>query len=105
MDRVRLDELPQRWDALAFLLPEPTTPVFGNDLVAVARDAAAKVARVFTGLRERGVAREPAQRFVLQSVVAMVPEDIGLLPARAVAVTKAPRTSTAAWSTLSHRSS
>ena len=76
-----LTDLPHRWEALAFLLPEPETPQFGNDLVSVTRDAAAKVARVFTGLRERGVAREPAQRFVLRSVVAMFAEDIGQLPA------------------------
>lgn len=79
-DRIKLDELPQRWDALAFLLPEPQTPVFGNDLVAVTRDAAGTVARVFRGLHERGIERGAAQRFVLQSVVAMFAEDIGLLP-------------------------
>lgn len=80
MDRVLLDELPQRWEALGFLLPDPVAPIFGNDLVAVTRDAAGKVARLFTGLHERGVDREQAQRFVLQSVMAMFAEDIGLLP-------------------------
>lgn len=82
MDRVGIDELPHRFDALGFLLPDPVSPVFGNDLVAVTRDAAAKVAGVFTGLHDRGIAREDAQRFVLQGVVAMFAEDIGLLPAR-----------------------
>ena len=80
MDRLRLDDLPRRWEVLGFLLPDPVPPVFGNDLVAVTRDAATKVARVFTGLNQRGVGREDAQRFVLQSVVAMFAEDIGLLP-------------------------
>lgn len=82
MDRVGIDELPHRFDALGFLLPDPVSPVFGNDLVVVTRDAAAKVAGVFTGLHDRGIAREDAQRFVLQGVVAMFAEDIGLLPAR-----------------------
>ncbi len=82
MDRVGIDELPQRFDTLGFLLPEPIAPVFGNDLVLVTREAAAKVARVFAGLHGRGVAREDAQRFVLQSVVAMFAEDIRLLPGR-----------------------
>lgn len=82
MDRIKIDHLPHRWEALGFLLPEPVTPVFGNDLVAVTRDAAAKVARVFTGLHHRGVDRDHAQRFVLQSVMAMFAEDIGLLPGR-----------------------
>ena len=48
----------------------------------LARDAAyaAKVARVFAGLRNRGIERDHAQRFVLQSVMAMFAEDIRLLP-------------------------
>ena len=82
MDRVKIDELPNRWEALGFLLPEPVAPIFGNDLVAVTRDAAGKVARVFTGLHNRGIDRDHAQRFVLQSVVAMFAEDIRLLPGR-----------------------
>jgi hypothetical protein len=80
MDRVKIDDLPNRWEALAFLLPHPVAPVFGNNLVAVTRDAAAKVARVFAGLRNRGIGRDQAQRFVLQSVMAMFAEDIRLLP-------------------------
>lgn len=82
IDRLDLDDLPHRWEPLAFLLPEPTAPVFGNDLVAVTRDAAARVARVFAGLHDRGIERESAQRFVLQTVMAMFAEDIGLLPGR-----------------------
>ena len=81
MDRVKIDDLPHRWEALSFLLPEAPPPVFGNDLVAVTRDAATSVAKVFRGLRERGIDRLDAQRFVLQSVMAMFAEDIGLLPA------------------------
>ncbi len=82
MDRVKLDDLVQRVDALAFLLPQEEKPVFGNDLVAVTRDAAATVARVFRALHERGIERKQAQRFVLQAVVAMFSEDVGLLPAK-----------------------
>jgi len=80
VDRVRLEELPRRWEALAFLLPQPATPSFGNDLVAVTRDAAADVAEVFVSMRERGVPTEIAQRYVLQCVMGMFAEDIGLLP-------------------------
>lgn len=80
VDRVRLDDLSQRWESLAFLLPREGRPVFGNDLVAVTRAAAAGVARVFQSMRARGVPRRDAQRFVLQSVMAMFSEDIGLLP-------------------------
>jgi hypothetical protein len=82
VDRVKLNDLPTRSEALAFMLPEPAQPIFGNDLVAVTRDAAAKVARVFRELHDRGIERVTAQRFVLQSVIAMFGEDIGLLPAK-----------------------
>ncbi|WP_405417453.1 DNA methyltransferase [Pseudonocardia alni] len=80
MDKIALADLPQRWEALAFLLPEPEAPSFGNDLVAVTRHAAATVAGVFRQLHERGIDRTTAQHFVLQSVMAMFAEDIGLLP-------------------------
>ncbi|WP_371100733.1 DNA methyltransferase [Streptomyces sp. PU_AKi4] len=80
MDRVPLGKLTQKWDALAFLLPQEQKPSFGNDLVAVTREAAAQVTSVFRTLRERSIERVQAQRFVLQSVMAMFAQDIGLLP-------------------------
>jgi SAM-dependent methyltransferase len=80
VDRVALEELPQRYPALNFLFPEDPKPQFGNDRVAVTRAAAAKVARVFNSLTDRDVDREKAQRFVLQCVVALFSEDIELLP-------------------------
>lgn len=80
MDRVKINDLSARSDALAFLLPDPVTPVFQHNLVGVTRDAAADVAHVFTALVERGAERLDAQRFVLQCVMAMFSEDIGLLP-------------------------
>ena len=80
MDRVSIDQLVQKWDALAFLLPEEHKPSFGNDLVAVTREAASQVASVFTLLRGRGISRSNAQHFVLQSVMAMFSQGIGLLP-------------------------
>lgn len=79
---VALADLAARWEALAFLLPEPREPVFGNDLVAVTRQAAMSVTAVFRSLTERGIGARHAQRFILQCVVAMFSEDIGLLPAR-----------------------
>lgn len=80
VDRVTLEELPQRYPALNFLFPEDPKPQFGNDRVAVTRAAANKVARVFNSLTDRGIERERAQRFVLQCVVALFSEDIELLP-------------------------
>jgi hypothetical protein len=56
------------------------TPSFGNDLVAVTRETAAVVSAIFNRQVERGVDRELAQRFILQAVMAMCAEDMGLLP-------------------------
>jgi hypothetical protein len=80
MDTVRVDELPGRFEALSFLLPQEQAPIFRHNLVGVTREAAADVARVFKGLVARGADRAAAQRFVLQAVMAMFSEDIGLLP-------------------------
>lgn len=81
VDRVALVDLPRRWEAMSFLLPEDDVPpVFGNDLVAVTRDAAATIARMTNGMIDRGVDRAVAQRFTMQALVAMFAEDVGLLP-------------------------
>jgi SAM-dependent methyltransferase len=80
VDRVTLDDLADRATALAFMLPEPAEPIFRNNLVGVTREAAAQAAKVFRSMVERGVERDHAQRFVLQSVMAMFSEDIALLP-------------------------
>ncbi|QMU68113.1 DNA methyltransferase [Streptacidiphilus sp. P02-A3a] len=80
MDRIPIEQLAQRWDGLSFLLPIEQRPSFGNDLVAVTREAAAQVASVFGMLRERNIDRIQAQRFVLQCVMTMFAQDISLLP-------------------------
>lgn len=84
VDVVTIADLPRRYPALNFLFPHDPAPVFGNDLEAVSREAADKVAQLFNALIGRGIARPEAQRFVLQIVVAMFAEDIGLLPASIV---------------------
>lgn len=80
VDKVAISDLISRHEALSFMLPIERAPIFGNDLEAVTRRAAADVSGVFRSMRARGVDRLVAQRFVLQSVVAMFSEDIGLLP-------------------------
>ncbi|BDY26614.1 DNA methyltransferase [Mycolicibacterium mageritense] len=80
MDVLKIGDLVQRREVLAFLLPEDEPPIFGNDLVQVTREAAAQVSGVFRSMKDRGIPRVDAQHFVLQSVVAMFAEDIGLLP-------------------------
>ncbi|MDB5355322.1 MAG: Mtase [Phycisphaerales bacterium] len=80
VDTVGLAELPQRYGPLAFLFPTKQEPTFGNDRVAVTRDAADRLAVCFNKLIVRKVDRDLAQRFILQSLVALFAEDIGLLP-------------------------
>ena len=80
VDRVALNDLPRRWEALAFLLPSEAEPTFGNDVVAVTRETASMVSAIFNQLVARDIERDSAQRFILQAVMAMFSEDIGLLP-------------------------
>ena len=80
VDSVTLADLPHRYTALNFLLPHDPPPLFGNDKVKVTREAAAKVAKVFHALIDRGESRETVQRFILQCVVTMFAEDFNLLP-------------------------
>ena len=79
LDKVRIDDLAKRWGPLAFLFPKPETPRFGNDQLAVTRKAADHLAECFNKLTVRGVDRGLAQRFILQMLVALFAEDIGLL--------------------------
>ena len=80
VDRLKVSELAARHSALNFLFPRQFTPVFGNNWVQVTREAARDVARAFNSLVHRGEDRARARRFILQCVVAMFSEDIGLLP-------------------------
>jgi SAM-dependent methyltransferase len=80
VDRVKLGELSARHSALNFLFPVKFAPVFGNNWVEVTRQAARDVANAFNSLVHRGEDRARARRFILQCVVAMFSEDIGLLP-------------------------
>ena len=80
VERVKLAELPENIAPFNFLLPIRKKPIFGNNWVDVTRRAADQMATVFREIIERGENRERAQRFVLQLLVGLVAEDIGLLP-------------------------
>ncbi|MBN8911044.1 MAG: class I SAM-dependent DNA methyltransferase [Rhizobiales bacterium] len=87
VDTLSLDDLPLRYTALNFLFPDERKPQFGNDREYVSRETADKMAELFRNLVQRdrdAVPRGQAQRFVLQTVVAMFAEDIDLLPAGTV---------------------
>jgi N-6 DNA Methylase len=80
VDIVATRDIAKRYTALNFLFPEDRDPIFGNDQEAVTREAAELVGKVFRSLIKRGEDRGQAQRFVLQSVVAMFAEDVDLVP-------------------------
>ncbi len=79
VDRLPIEEIPIRHGPLAFLFPTPERPVFGNDQEEVTRRAADLLAVCFYKLINRKVPRPLAQRFILQILVALFAEDIGLL--------------------------
>ena len=79
VDTVALADLPTRWGPLAFLFPTNERPTFDNDREQVTREAAARLALCHSKLKARQVDPDLRLRFVLQSLVALFAEDIGLL--------------------------
>ena len=79
VDRVPLAKVSESWRAFAYLLPHEQEPRFDNNRVEVTRRAVDLMVRVFHEIEPRE-GRERSQRFILQLLVAMVAEDIGLLP-------------------------
>jgi type II restriction/modification system DNA methylase subunit YeeA len=80
VDRLMLEEIPDRLTALNFLFPENQRPIFRNNQIDVTRKAADHVANVFNSIVGRGEDAKLAQRYILQCVVALFSEDIDLLP-------------------------
>ncbi|MCE9555703.1 MAG: N-6 DNA methylase [Planctomycetes bacterium] len=79
VDKVSVADLPNRYGPLAFLFRVPEKPVFGNNQEEVTREAADLLAECFNKLIVRRVDRALAQRFILQTLVALFAEDIDLL--------------------------
>lgn len=80
LDRIKLEDLPDRYTALNFMLLKPATPVFANNLEEATRETADLVAAVFNSMLNRGEDREVAQRFILQAIFTLFAEDYQLLP-------------------------
>jgi len=79
VDKVHLNELPHRFGPLAFLSARVEAPIFGNHQETVTRQAADQLVLLFRSLINRGIERQLAQRFTLQTLMALFAEDIGLL--------------------------
>lgn len=80
LDRIKIEELPDRYTAFNFMLPKAATPIFENNLEEATRETAFLVAKVFNSLIERGEDRDRSQRFILQTIFTMFAEDYQLLP-------------------------
>src|ERR1035437_8643060 len=79
VDMLTLAGLSDHYGPLAFLFPGDEAPTFGNHQENVTRQAADQLAVCFNSLVARGVDRPIAQRFILQTLMALFAEDIGLL--------------------------
>lgn len=80
VDMVRIKDLAESRSALEFLVPRSNlSPVFRNNQVEVTREAAYQLTEFFHSLAGE-VGQGIAQRFTLQCMVAMIAEDVGLLP-------------------------
>jgi len=85
-DTLALDDLPKRYGPLAFLFPTRETPQFRVDRLKLTREAADLLATCYNKLVVRSdVGHARAQRFILQMLIALFSEDIGLLPKYMVA--------------------
>lgn len=89
VDRLLVRDLAENWSALGFLLPTPRKPIFENNRVEVTRRAADRLASLFRDLVARGEPRPRAQRFILQLLLALVAEKLGLFRDAALPVTEA----------------
>lgn len=78
--KLNIRDLPDNWGPLAFLFPKEEEPVFDNHNVKVTKEVASKVGNIYYSLVKKGVNEKKAQRFVLQIVVALFSEDVGLIP-------------------------
>ncbi len=87
VDIILLENLSKRLPAFAFMESKNIPPIFQNNQVEITEKAARRLGDVLHSLLERGEKNNyqkysifQAQKFILQCVLAMYAEDIGLLP-------------------------
>ena len=78
--KLHTKNLDKSWGALNFLFPVEATPIFDNHNVSITEDVANTVGKIYLSIIKRGVSEEKAQKFVLQLVIALFSEDVGLIP-------------------------
>lgn len=80
LDKIHINELESRWRSLAFLSKEPVEPIFANNVVTVTKEAAGKLLEIYHSLISRGEDKDKVQKFIIQILVCLFAEDIGLFP-------------------------
>ncbi|MDM8541499.1 N-6 DNA methylase [Desulfococcaceae bacterium HSG9] len=80
LDKVKTEELETRWRTLAFLSKEPIEPIFENNVEQVTKEAVEKLLQIYHSLIKRGEDKNKVQKFILQLLVCLFSEDIGLFP-------------------------
>ena len=78
--KLNTKDLQTAWRALKFLLPIDEEPSFDNHNVAITERVAKTIGEIYLSMVERGVLKDKAQRFILQLVIALFSEDVGLIP-------------------------
>ena len=78
--KLNTTDLHTNWGALSFLLPKPEEPLFDNHNVAITEQVAKTVGEIYLSMVKRGISKDKAQRFILQLVIALFSEDVGLIP-------------------------
>ncbi len=80
LDSLTVEDLKTRWRALAFLSKEPVEPIFDNNVEKVTTKAVEKLLGIYHSLIDRGEDKKKVQKYVLQLLVCLFSEDIGLFP-------------------------
>ena len=84
VDIIEIEKLPERSSAFGFMELEQQDSIFHNNQVEVTKETARKMGELCEILKQRGNSEGfstlAAQRLVLQCVLAMFAEDLGLLP-------------------------
>ena len=78
--KLNTKDLQMSWGALKFLLPIEEEPLFDNHNVAITEQVAKTIGEIYLSMERRGISKDKAQRFILQLVIALFSEDVGLIP-------------------------
>ncbi|MDM8566511.1 N-6 DNA methylase [Candidatus Halobeggiatoa sp. HSG11] len=80
LDKINIEELETRWRALAFLSKDQIEPIFANNVEQVTKKAVEKLLKIYHSLIQRGEDKTQVQKFILQLLICLFADDIGLFP-------------------------